>query len=41
MNVYYLHNYSIYAPVVREVINPNGPVFTPKRTKLKGYQKRK
>lgn len=41
MYVYYLHNYSIYASIVREVINPNGPVFTPKKTKLKGYQKRK
>ena len=31
MNVYYLHNYSIYAPIMREVINSNGPVFTPKK----------
>jgi hypothetical protein len=43
MDVYYLHDYSDYTPEVRtkDIFNTNGPVFTPKKTKLKGYQKRK
>ena len=36
--------YAIYGAVYKAIyvdLQNNGPVFTPKRTKLKGYQKRK
>lgn len=36
--------YSLYGAVYKAIYvgsYNNGPVFTPKRTKLKGYQKRK
>lgn len=41
MYVYSLHNYSEYFTLVkRDLLNSgNSPMFTPKRTKLKGYQK--